>query len=385
MTAVGTSTLFEEALGVALAQVRANLEPFSYIFPDNNTIGNLYPDREPRKDHVTGGNSGWTTSFWTGQLWLAYELTTDPDFKSVAETHLMSFKDRLDRRVDVAHHDIGFLYSLSAVAQYTVTKSPDARALALRAADVLLERWLPGYGVLQAWGELSDPAFRGRFIIDCMLNLPLLFWAHRQTERAKYLEVALEHARQSQRHLLREDGSSYHTVFVNPDGSFARTMTHQGASDSSRWARGQAWTILGFALVHKLGSQDFGFLETAKKAADFYLAHLPEDFICYWDLDLNNVPGEERDSSAAAIAACGLLELGAQTGEAKYREAAVLVLESLIKNYANTQVVPRRPLLLEGVYRKPHGIGINEGCIWGDYYYLEALMRVTNQNWKAYW
>lgn len=385
MTATDTSTLLEEAIGGALAQIRANLEPFFYVFPDNSSIGNLYQDREPRKDHIVGGNSGWTTSFWTGQLWLGYELTTDPDFKSAAEAHLMSFKDRLDRRVDVGHHDIGFLYSLSAVAQHTVTNSPDAKALGIRAADVLLERWLPGHRILQAWGELTDPNFRGRFIIDCMLNLPLLFWANRQTGSARYLEVALEHARQSQRHLLRPDGSTYHTVFVGEDGSFSRAMTHQGASDSSRWARGQAWAILGFALAHKLGSKNEGFLQSAQKAADFYLAHLPGDLVCYWDLDLNNAPNEERDSSAAAIAVCGLLELADQSGAGKYREAALKMLESLSKNYANTQIEPRRPLLLEGVYRKPHGIGINEGCIWGDYYYLEALMRVSNGNWKAYW
>jgi unsaturated chondroitin disaccharide hydrolase len=306
-------------------------------------------------------------------------------FKAVAEAHLMSFKDRLDRRVDVGHHDLGFLYSLSAVAQYTVTKNPVAREQGLRAAEMLLERWLPGHRVLQAWGELSDLNFQGRFIIDCLLNLPLLFWVSRESGSERFREVALEHARQSARHLMRLDGSAYHTAFVHPDGSFKKAMTHQGASDTSRWARGQAWAILGFALAHRLGSTTEGFLTQSQAAADYYLAHLPEDLICYWDLDLNNVPNEERDSSAAAIAVCGLLELHQLSGIEKYREAALRMLGSLAKNYANQSLEPRRALLLHGVYRKPHGMGIDEGCIWGDYYYLEALMRVQHNNWQSYW
>jgi unsaturated chondroitin disaccharide hydrolase len=232
---------------------------------------------------------------------------------------------------------------------------------------------------------LSDPSFRGRFIIDCLLNLPLLFWASRETGDQKYLEVALEHARQSARNLMRPDGSCYHTVFVGEDGQFMRAMTHQGASDTSRWARGQAWAILGFALAHRLGSQSEGFLEQSRRAADFYLAHLPDDLVCYWDLDLNNVPGEERDSSAAAIAVCGLIELAKLSGESKYQTAALAMLESLYKDYANRQLEPDRPLLLHGVYRKPHGMGIDEGCIWGDYYYLEALVRLSNPEWQSYW
>jgi unsaturated chondroitin disaccharide hydrolase len=374
-----------EALELAQKQVRLNCETFTYNFPENNTTKNVYGLRQPRKDTVLGGNSGWTTSFWTGQLWLSYEASNEADFRSTAETHLMSFKDRLERRVDVGHHDIGFLYSLSAVAQHTVTGNREARRLGLKAADILLERWLPGHRVLQAWGELSDPNFRGRFIIDCLLNLPLLFWASKESKEQKYLEVGLEHARQSARHLMREDGSCYHTVFVDENGNFTKAMTHQGASDTSRWARGQAWAILGFALAHRLGSDKEGFLAQSRRAADFYLAHLPTDLVCYWDLDLNNVAGEERDSSAAAIAVCGLLELAVQSGEPKYQQAAVQMLESLYANYADRQLEPDRPLLLHGVYRKPHGMGIDEGCIWGDYYYLEALLRLSNPEWQSYW
>jgi unsaturated chondroitin disaccharide hydrolase len=147
-TANAPSSVLHAALELAQKQVRLNSETFLYNFPENNTTKNLYTLRQPRKDHLVGGNSGWTTSFWTGQLWLSYEASFDTDFRRSAEIHLMSFKERLERRVDVGHHDIGFLYSLSAVAQHTVTGNQQARAVGLRAADILLERWLPGHRVL---------------------------------------------------------------------------------------------------------------------------------------------------------------------------------------------------------------------------------------------
>jgi unsaturated chondroitin disaccharide hydrolase len=379
-----TSTRYSAALETALEQVKLNLEPFTYAFPENNSENNVYAPRQPRKDTVLGGNSGWTTSFWTGCLWLAWERSADLSFRHAAEIHLMSFQDRIERRINVDHHDIGFLYTLSSVAQHRLTGNSTARAVSIKAADVLLERWLPGYQILQSWGELHDPVFRGRFIVDCLLNLPLLFWAHAETGESKYLEVALEHARQSQRYLLRDNGRTYHTVFVDERGQFVRAMTHQGSGDESCWARGQAWAIYGFALAHISGSGSEGFLESAVRAADTFLELLPEDRVCYWDLDLNNVAGEERDSSAAAIAVCGLLDqLGPERGE-RYRREGLAILDSLSGTYANTTLEPGRPLLLHGVYRKPHGVGVDEGCLWGDYFYLEALTRVSGE-WNRYW
>jgi unsaturated chondroitin disaccharide hydrolase len=381
----------ERAWTDGLEKVRLLMRDFTFTMPENNTVGNVYHPRQPRKDHVLGGNSGWTTSFWTGSLWLSFERTNDPAFRSAAEVHLMSFKDRLERRVDVAHHDIGFLYTLGAVSAYKVSQNPLARAVALEAADVLLERWLPGYNVLQAWGDLQDEAFRGRFIVDCLLNLPLLYWASAETGEVKYAEVALEHARQTKRHLIRDNGRTFHTCFVDERGQFVRAMTHQGAGHESCWSRGQAWAILGFALSHRLGSRSDGFLETSRRAADYFLSVLPEDLIAYWDLDFNNVPNEERDSSAAAIAACGLLELADALGEAgvTYRDVAERIVASLARGYTSRDLPEANCLLLHGTYRKPHGIGIDEGCLWGDYYYLEALTRLQHERrgerWHSYW
>lgn len=148
-----------------------------------------------------GENNDWIEGFYTGMMWLAYEFGQDPFYKEAAESYLASFKHRLDHHIELDHHDIGFLYSLSAVAQWRVTRSRAARELALQAADALLARWRPKIGVIQAWGKEDDPENGGRIIIDCLLNLPLLFWAHEQTGDAKYYDVAMKHALKSQKFL----------------------------------------------------------------------------------------------------------------------------------------------------------------------------------------
>ncbi|MGV2806861.1 glucuronyl hydrolase, partial [Clostridium perfringens] len=117
-----------------------------------------------------GDNNDWIEGFYVGMMWLAYEYGHDPYYKEAAESYLTNFKDRLDRHEALDHHDIGFLYSLSAVAQWRVTESETARMTALQAADTLLARWRPQMEIIQAWGEANDPENGGRIIIDCLLH-----------------------------------------------------------------------------------------------------------------------------------------------------------------------------------------------------------------------
>jgi unsaturated chondroitin disaccharide hydrolase len=159
-------------------------------------------------------------------------------------------------------------------------------------------------------------------------------------------------------------------------GQPLRGETEQGSADDSCWARGQAWGIYGFALNHRY-TGDPTLLDAARRCADRFLSHLPADGVAYWDLEFGDGSGEERDSSAAAIAVCGLFELGGE----RYRSAALRILGSLIDGYAATESA----LLRHGVYDKPKGIGVDEGTLWGDYFYLEALTRVTRPDWKDHW
>ncbi|WP_030436876.1 glycoside hydrolase family 88 protein [Actinoplanes subtropicus] len=356
------------AVAAALRTIDANIAAFGERYPGDTTVGGRYPLR---------ANEGWTTSFWPGMLWLAHALTNDPRYRSAALGHVASFSDRLRSRHDVDTHDLGFLYTLSCVTPWKVAGDDSARAAALAAADHLITRVLPAAGIIQAWGDIDDPRQQGRTIIDSLMNTPLLFWAAAEDNKPDLSEIAQRHATQLRDHILRPDDTTFHTFYWNPvTGEPLRGETEQGNADDSCWARGQAWGIYGFALNHRY-TGDPSLLDAARRCADRFLAHLPADGVAYWDLEFGDGSGEERDSSAAAIAVCGLLELGGQ----RYRSAALRILGSLIDGYA----APESALLLHGVYDKPKGIGVDEGTLWGDYFYLEALTRVTRPDWIDHW
>ena len=368
-----------DAIEQALAAVDRNLLHFGDDFPAPSTTAGIYP---------TIGNVEWTNGFWTGMLWLAYELTGAQRYRSAAENHVRSFHTRqLERRL-TNHHDLGFLYSLSCVAAYKLTGDKAAAEAALGAARLLLERYLPRAGIIQAWGELTDPAQQGRMIIDCNLNLPLLYWASDYSGEPAFRAAANQHIEAAARHIVRPDGSTFHTFFFDPaSGRPLHGKTHQGHADDSCWSRGQAWGISGFPLVFRHNG-DVRLLALSKILANYFLNRLPEDGICYWDLVFTE-GSQERDSSAAAIAACGLLELAKNLPlmdrqRADYQRAALGMVQELSENYLVVDGAPGSALLKHAVYHKPHGIGVDEGCIWGDYFYLEALVRLT-RTWEPYW
>lgn len=382
-----TSTLseFEVSLREAIGQVlRLRLE-FPRDFPHGWTQQNRYLHRD-LYGQSPGANVGWTSGFWTGLLWMAYELVDAESCKETALVHVASFDDRIRKKIHVDHHDMGFLYTPSCVAAWKLTGDVKARSAALAAADLLMTRYLPKAGIIQAWGDLLDPAQRGRIIIDCLLNLPLLFWASAVTCDAKYRDAASRHLMRSRDFLVRPDSSSFHTFHFDADtGKPLRGSTAQGAADDSCWARGQAWGIYGFALNYRF-VPDPTLLEVSRKQADYFLARLPSNGVAYWDLAFGDGSDEPWDSSASAIAVCGLLELASHLegpeGE-HYRSQALRILSGLIR-HCHAVGSGSNALLLHGVYSKPHGKGVDEASLWGDYFYLEALARAT-RGWRGHW
>lgn len=379
----------QDAQAQALAQVENHAAGFGVYFPDDTTRGNVYPLRQ-EPGGSAGANVGWTTGFWTGLGWLAYELSGRDVFRDWAHSHYPGFAERMARKTDLDHHDLGFLYGPTSVAAYRITGDPRERALALQAADVLQGRFLPRAGVFQAWGRMGEDNARrdrGRVIIDTLMNLPLLHWASRQTGDVRYTEAARRHIARTRELLVRDDGSSAHSCHVDLlTGERLSVTTVQGHAHDSCWARGQAWGIYGFALNHR-DAPDIGLLDAAQAMADHLLAHMPDDGVCQWDLTLARDGSVQRDSSASSIAVCGLLELARQLppGErrARYEQAALHMLHGL----ARTCTAPVRPgggLLRHGVYSLPEGRGVDEANLWGDYYYLEALARV-HIGWRSYW
>lgn len=368
------------ALHLALRQLERTLNTLGpATFPGDTSVDQHYRPRQ-LKGAPPGANVGWTTGFWTGQLWLAHTLTGQPQWRTAAERQTESFMHRVEQGIDLEHHDLGFLYMLSCGAAHHLTGQAGAHAATLRAAQRLLSRFLPGAGVIQSWGTMDDVEQRGRVIIDGIMNLPLLHWAARASGDTAYTGVARSHLQRTREHLVRPGGSTYHTYhFDAQTGAPLRPSTHQGLADDSCWARGQAWGVYGFALNHR-HLPDMNLLADAMRLADYFLAHLPPDRIALWDLSLAHDSGEPRDSSAVAIAACGLLEIAALLPEGAqrqhYHRAALDLLEALVRHCAGEQPASGG-LLRHGVYHRAANLGVDEATLWGDYYYLEALARVA--------
>jgi len=383
----------DSAIEVALKTIDLLLEDFTYRFPGTFTKNNIYKLREASTEDETvesfeeGDNFGWTTAFWTGMLWLAYELTGKSKYRNAAEIHLKSFEERIKLNLDVNTHDLGFLYTLSNVSAYKLTKNSLARETALKASNYLMKRYLSNCEIIQAHGSLNDIKNQGKTLIDCMMNLPLLYWSSEQTQNEKYYESAYNHAQKTLKYFIREDGSTYHTFYFDYDTGKPRYgETLQGYSNESAWARGQSWGIYGFILSYAY-TKDINFLNIAKTLSNYYLDRLPKDFVAYWDLIFDDNSGEEKDSSSAAITVCGLMELSkwVQCEEEKiyYTNKYNSILESLIDNYSNKDL-NSNSLLKHGVFFKKLNKGVNEASLYGDYFYLEALVRKKLQ-WEKYW
>lgn len=370
------------ALDRCVRQVGRNLPLYTHRCQNHTSVNGIYPACD---------NVQWTCGFWPGEIWLAYERTGEERFQTAGLTLVDSFYDRICRKVEVDHHDMGFLYSPSCVAAWRLTGSRRAREAAILAADQLLTRFQPKGAFLQAWGPMGAAENR-RFIIDCLLNIPLLYWASRETGDPKYADVAGCHARTCLAHSFRPDGSTYHTFFMNADGTPSHGETCQGYRDDSFWARGQAWGIYGSILSYRY-TKDHAFLDAFRRALAFYLTRLPEDLVPYWDMIFSDGSGEPRDSSAAAVVACGLLEARRwlpKEEAARCETLAREMLGSLARRYAVPEIVPGAGLLLHGTYSKksPYNTctpeGVDECTGWGDYFYLEALTRLT-RDWYPYW
>jgi len=371
------------ALDIAVAQALRNLPEFTYNCQNHTSVGNFYPACD---------NVQWTCGFWPGIIWLSYEHTGKKPFSDSGRIMVDSFYNRIVNKIEVDHHDMGFLYNPSCVAAYKLTGNLDAQKAAILAADQLLARFHEKGEFLQAWGAM-DESDNYRYIIDCLMNLPILYWASEQTSNYKYRLIADRHLKTCLLYSMREDGSTHHTVFMDRStGKMLRGETCQGYSDDSFWARGQAWAIYGTALCFRY-SKNPDCLKAFRKVLQFYLQKLPDDYVPYWDMVFTSRDEEPRDSSSASIVACGLLEMAELVDAdeaAEYKKLAWLMIKSLIDNYSVKNPDISNGLVLHATYSKksPYNTctpeGVDECASWGDYFYMEALTRI-HREWKPYW
>lgn len=378
-----TKIELNQAIKNAISQVIYAMEDLGSQFKSCVSKDNFYEPSE---------NTDWTQGFYTGEIWLAYELTKNEKFKELAIKHIHSFLERIEKRICVDHHDMGFLYSLSCVAGYKLIGNEEGKKAALMAADNLISRFHETGEFIQAWGEMGKEN-NYRLIIDCLLNLPLLYWATEVSEDKKYQIIAEKHIATCLKYILREDNSTYHTYYFDKEtGLGTKGVTAQGYRNDSTWSRGQAWGVYGIALSYRY-TKNKDYIDLFKRVTDFFIENLPEDLVPYWDFTFKDGTDEPRDSSAAAIAICGMLEMSQYLeGEAAtyYESVANKMLKSLVEHYAVRDRNVSNGQLLHGTYGKSSEFntvrdnGVDECNGWGDYFYFEALVRVVKE-WKLYW
>jgi unsaturated chondroitin disaccharide hydrolase len=372
-----------DALDFCSKQVIHNLTDFTYDFQKAYSEGGFY---QPIP------NNDWTTGFWTGEIWLSYEFCGVNRLKEAGEIQIDNFLHRIDNKIEVDHHDMGFLYSPSCVAGYKLVNSKKGREAAIKAADQLIARYHPVGEFIQAWGAMDAPE-NYRLIIDCLLNLPLLYWATEETGDNKYKEIAQKHIHTAIANVIREDYSTWHTFFFNMEtGMPDHGATCQGYRDGSAWARGQAWGVYGAALAYKYTKRE-EYIDIFRNVTQYYLEHLPSDMVPYWDLEFGEGSMEPRDSSSASIVACGMLEMAKYLDKEEaqyYKNIAKKFMKSLKDNYAVKDFQESNGLVLHSTYsnHSPYNTcnhyGVDECNSWGDYFYMEALTRL-HKDWELYW
>jgi hypothetical protein len=295
-----------------------------------------------------------------------YEHTGRDDFRAWAE----SWTHNLDAQKYVTDsHDVGFQVLCSFGQGLRIANVAGYQDVILTAASSLHTRYNPTVGCVRSWdwGTWSFPV-----IIDNMMNLELLLFAADRGGPVAMTDHAINHAHKTISNHIRDDGTTYHVVDYDPStGSVVWRGHHQGYADESTWSRGMAWAIYGLAMVVRYTSDDTS-LAAAERLADWFLGHLPADYVPFWDFEAPNIPAEPRDTSAAAVAASALLELELLTAEptraASYGRAADEIIRSLCDSYL-TDATTSQAILNDGYYQGPKSV------IFGDYYFLEALMR----------
>jgi len=318
----------------------------------------------------------WTSGFWPGLLWLMYEVTGQEHYKAGAWEWDQKLAQRLAEPTEDMHHDVGFQFLPTAVIKYRLTGDRQARSIGLNAANYLAGRFNPAGSFIRAW----NGSHAGWAIVDCLMNLSLLFWAAQESGDPRFRHIAVRHADMSLRYALRPDGSVNHIVSFDPEtGEFIESLGGQGYGPDSGWSRGTGWAIYGFANAYKY-TGDVNYLNAAKRTAYFFISQLPEDHVPHWDFRTGSRDGEPRDSSAGAIAASGMLEIARHVPAAErewFQAQADAILRSLTDHYGTWELPKHQAILLHGTGHKPAGSFIDVSLIYGDYFYVEAIAKLA--------
>lgn len=366
----GTHSLdTNSAIQHAASSLQSTLEEIEY-----NT--SLHPSHT---DQITGewvkeymGREEWTSGFFAGSLWNMYQLTGNDKWRLFAADWT---EDLEPMSLGATDHDTGFRIFTSFGTGYALTDNLSYSRTIQRGAQTLTTRFNSDIGAIKSWDWIGNFPV----IIDNLMNLEILFWAAAETGNIELYNTAVTHAETSLEHHMREDGSTYHVVDFDDAGNVNWKDTRQGYGPESVWARGQAWAIYGFTMIHRYTGEQ-KYLDAAKKASTWFIDNLPDDFVPIYDFLEPVKSVQTKDASAAAVAASAFLELYQITGQNLYIKTAEQILSSLSSDKYSTRTDSQNSILKRSTLHRGKG---KLGTSYADYYYLEAIVRYLKINGGA--
>ncbi len=360
---------YRSALEFAEQQVERLIAQHPDFFPIYTCGGKWHHEGELWTD--------WTGGFLAGMMWQFHRRTKSPVWRERAEHYSRLLEHRqFDRNV----HDLGFIFLNTYLPWYEWTKDERLHQILIQAGRTLALRFRERGSYLCSFiGPQS-------LFIDIMMNVPIIFYAANETNDEALRELAATHCRTTRDRLVRPDGSTAHEgLFDVETGDFLRQSTHQGLTADSAWARGLGWSLYGYSKVFALSGMP-EFLDVAQRNARYWISHLPEDRVPFWDFHADTQQpapwGAQKESSAGAIAASGLLDLARQTTDANFgtlcRNTALEMLDALVEpEYLADQTPGWEGILKHGVYHTAKNLGVDESVMWGEFFFVEALTKVV--------
>lgn len=325
--------------------------------------------------------SWWTNGFWGGLMWLMYSKTKNEDYRLTAEKS-EQLLDEAFTMVEKQSHDTGFIWHILSGASYKLTGNKQSRNRDLIAAMILASRYNVEGNYIRSWNGKDQ---EGWTIIDCMMNIPMLYWAAEETNAPRYKKLAIRYADMAMKEHVRADGSVNHIVVHDPDHAdvVIGTKAGQGYAEGSCWSRGASWALYGFVLSY-IHTKEQKYLDTAKKVANYFIANVSAtDWLPLLDFRQPETP-VYYDSTAGAIAACGLIEIAKHTEgveQEMYLSSAIKILKAMEKNWCDW-TDSNDSILQMGSER--YGYNMHIHIIYGDYFFTEAILKLTGSDFLVW-
>lgn len=375
----GKQDLFDDNFKITVDNAILMAEKQSLLMAKKyeNEQGRLPRSFENGKD-ISSDSKWWCSGFYPGVLWYLYEANKSDEVLKYAQL----YTDRVeDQKYTTDNHDVGFMLYCSFGNGYRLTHKKEYEEVLLTGAKSLATRFNPQVGVIKSWDH-NARAWQYPVIIDNMMNLELLYWAYNYSGDENFKDICISHADKTMEHHFRDDYSSYHVVSYDTiTGLPHKKQTHQGYSDDSAWARGQAWGLYGYTYMYRL-TNDPKYLDFAKNIASYILHHpnMPTDYIPYWDFNSPDIPNTLRDASAATLIASALIELSTYVDDNLSNEYLTVVktqIETLAKPKYTAKLGENGDFaLMHSVGAFTHKSEVDVPLTYTDYYYLEALVRL---------